>query len=331
MTTVRTNIKASLPQEVINALQPKKSSVRYKQEYSKFMEWLQQHQYAVTEEAILLYSVEMSKSFSPSSVRSKISMIKQELLINGTILESSQQLNLHIKRINTDYSPKKAAVFSKQQLEIFLLQAPDVEFLMWKFIFLVGFFGCARSDDLWKILWKDIEACDQGIRFRIFGEKNQSNRISIAPSNVSDGWNLSLYYEKIKNLRTVCGISVERAFVRYENGKLFNQVNGKTIIGLVPRKIAVFLGIKDVDDNTGHSIRRTSATIGAENGISVYQLRELGGWKSENVATSYVQSSNRFRTELENFLVKENNNENSNKTQGVNVSNLNNCTLNFHL
>lgn len=42
---------------------------------------------------------------------------------------------------------------------------------------------------------------------------------------------------------------------------------------------------------TGHSFRRSSATLAANAGADITTLKRLGGWKSDKVANSYVEES----------------------------------------
>ena len=150
---------------VIELLQPRKSARKYIKEFKLFKEWIHVNNYKITESSLLLYSENLSKKFSPPTVRSKISMIKKELLINGQRLDSDELVNLHVKRLNTGHICKKAAVFTQKQLEFFLEEALDVEYLMMKFILLIGFFGFSRSGDLWTTIWNDITLCDEGVKF----------------------------------------------------------------------------------------------------------------------------------------------------------------------
>jgi hypothetical protein len=46
---------------------------------------------------------------------------------------------------------------------------------------------------------------------------------------------------------------------------------------------------------TSHSWRRTSATVGAEGGMTLQQLKKLGGWQSTKVAEEYIENSNKMK------------------------------------
>jgi hypothetical protein len=55
--------------------------------------------------------------------------------------------------------------------------------------------------------------------------------------------------------------------------------------------VATFLGLPNVEQYTGHSLRRSSATILANTGGNVTDLKWLGGWRSSTVAEGYVEES----------------------------------------
>jgi hypothetical protein len=68
------------------------------------------------------------------------------------------------------------------------------------------------------------------------------------------------------------------------------QYRGVNYIASVAKKIATFLNL-DTSKYTGHSFRRTAATSAADSGISLINLKRLGGWRSDSVASSYVDNS----------------------------------------
>lgn len=59
----------------------------------------------------------------------------------------------------------------------------------------------------------------------------------------------------------------------------------------MPKEIAKFLGLPEADSYTGHSFRRTSATLLANSGADILTLKRHGGWRSNNVAESYIEDS----------------------------------------
>jgi hypothetical protein len=84
---------------------------------------------------------------------------------------------------------------------------------------------------------------------------------------------------------------MKRAFILFRNGKPTRQNMGHNTIGKIPKNVATFLKLNNVASYTGHTFRRTSATILAENGGDLLSLKRHGGWKSATVAEGYIEQS----------------------------------------
>lgn len=88
-----------------------------------------------------------------------------------------------------------------------------------------------------------------------------------------------------------------RFFLKYQNGKCCRSVMGIHIISSVPGKVATFLKLSDSKEYTGHSLRRTSATLLIDGGGNIESLKRHGGWKSSSVAEGYIEESLRNKNE----------------------------------
>lgn len=79
--------------------------------------------------------------------------------------------------------------------------------------------------------------------------------------------------------------------------KITNKMKGgKQPVGIntlnkYTKEIAGFLGLKEPDRYTTHSLRRTGATILAEAGLSLATIKAAGGWRSDTVASGYIVHS----------------------------------------
>jgi len=62
-------------------------------------------------------------------------------------------------------------------------------------------------------------------------------------------------------------------------------------LGSWAKEIAKKLGLKDWKIYKGHSFRRSMASILAETGISLLELKQHGRWKSDRVAQGYIDDS----------------------------------------
>lgn len=76
----------------------------------------------------------------------------------------------------------------------------------------------------------------------------------------------------------------DRFFLNLQKGKCTLQAVGKNKFGKMPSDIAKYLNLPDADHYTGHSFRRTSATLLADSGADLTTLIRHGGWKSSGVA-----------------------------------------------
>jgi hypothetical protein len=78
---------------------------------------------------------------------------------------------------------------------------------------------------------------------------------------------------------------------------------GSNTLAKYPEKIGQFLKLPDCSRFTSHSFRHTGASILADEGASVMQLQQAGGWESASVAESYVQESNNSRLQIAKKIV----------------------------
>lgn len=81
------------------------------------------------------------------------------------------------------------------------------------------------------------------------------------------------------------------------------QPIGINTIAKIPQKIAEYLKLPDSKPYTGHCLRRTSATLLADSGADILQLKRHGGWRSNAVAEAYVDDSinNKIKTSKDIF------------------------------
>jgi hypothetical protein len=66
---------------------------------------------------------------------------------------------------------------------------------------------------------------------------------------------------------------------------------GVNTFGNMPRKIVEFLQLPNPQSYTGHSFRRSSATLLAGKGVNFLGIKRLGGWKSSALAEGYIEDS----------------------------------------
>ena len=80
------------------------------------------------------------------------------------------------------------------------------------------------------------------------------------------------------------------------------QPVGKNTLGSIPRLIARLLKRKDERSFSGHSFRRTGATILADTGVSRLILKRAGRWQSDTVAEGYLAQSLSSKNTISNAV-----------------------------
>lgn len=194
-----------------------------------------------------------------------------------------------LRRKSECYKPNKAKVLTAEEVTRYLLEAPDQQFLLEKVITVFGIFGACRREELLKLRVDNIEDTGRLLIVTLEDTKNKSCR-KFTITEDDTPFKGCILYRKYAALRP-SGLENQRVFVDYRNGKCTKQFVGIHKIGGIPRKIATFLKLENSETYTGHSFRRSAATMLAENGGDLLTLKKFGGWKSSAVAEQYVEES----------------------------------------
>ena len=88
------------------------------------------------------------------------------------------------------------------------------------------------------------------------------------------------------------------------DGKCENRPIGINTIGSMPKKIAQFLGLPEPELYTGHSFRRTSATMLVDGGGDVTRLKRHTVHKSTAVAEGYINESLQNKIDTSHIITK---------------------------
>jgi hypothetical protein len=118
---------------VLNLL-PNKSRKLYDAAYNRFREWCVEKKARIyTENVLLAYFSEKSKDYKSSTLWAQYSMIRSSLIVNTNIdISKYPKLMAFLKRNSDGYQAKKSKVLTRDQMEIFLSEANDNEYLMIK-------------------------------------------------------------------------------------------------------------------------------------------------------------------------------------------------------
>ena len=113
---------------------PSRSKKKYKNAYLDFGKWKKKENTAVTSENVLIaYFKELSEKFRPTTLWATYSMLKSTIhQKENTIIETFKSLIVFLKRKAEGYVPKKAKVLKTTEVEKFLKEAPNNQYLATK-------------------------------------------------------------------------------------------------------------------------------------------------------------------------------------------------------
>ena len=120
-----------------NSLLPEKSEKKYKTVYSKFLSWQKSKNLKnFDEDTLLIYFDELcnQKKLNAATLWSYYSMLKSLIAQSQNVdISKYNSLIAYLKKQNANYVPKKAPVFTLQEIETFF-KAPDSQWLVVKVI-----------------------------------------------------------------------------------------------------------------------------------------------------------------------------------------------------
>lgn len=148
---------------------------------------------------------------------------------------------------------------------------------------IVALAGACRPDELCSMKVDDIEDRGSVIIIKIPESKINTQQRSFA---IVDRYEKNIQcleiFRKYAILRPK-NTQYRRFFIRYQAGKCINQLVGKNTFSRIPSRIAEYLRLENPTSYTGHSLRRTSATLLANTGADVLNLIRHAEWKSSPV------------------------------------------------
>ncbi|KAI4466034.1 phage integrase-related [Holotrichia oblita] len=224
-------------------------------------------------------------------------------------------------------------------------------------VVICGIFGSCRRHEMCDLRMSDIKREGSVFIINIRPSKTEKGRkFAVVDSDIF----YAKLFDQYISLRPD-NISTGRVFLKYNNGKCIKQAVGINTFGKCPAIVARFLDLPDAVKYTGHAFRRSSATIMANSGMSVDELKRQVGWKSSTVASGYVEESSANKlcvskriagavsgtgvastsSDIDRPVITENRKiecatsllakDNNFEYSGVRIFNNNNCTINVYL
>lgn len=284
--------KAAVEARVKSAL-PKKSAHLYERAYDVFHEWFTSQpgvgpRTKVSESILMTY---FDTQVSPASVWSIYSRLKPTIRLHHKVaIEIMSDLQDLLKRKSAEHKPVQAPTFTAEHIATFLKDFPDdgCGFVK-KIAILFGLAGGLRVDELTNMKRSDVIVCDDGyLRVNIEDSKTGARHFFVHP-HPEDHLNAVKMYKQY--LMLVPEGAEDRIWLRMQDGKVQNRPLGKNTMAGVTKEMAEFLQLPHPEMYTSHSLRRTGATLLAEQGISTEALRQYGGWKNATTAQVYIDTT----------------------------------------
>lgn len=118
-------------EQAMGGILPNKSASRYLQAYEVFKKWqASRRTTSFDEKVILCYFFQASKKYKPSTLWSIYSMLRKTFLWKENVDISKMSLLIaFVKTKNDGYVPKKSNTFSSEQIQKFMVEAPNISFL----------------------------------------------------------------------------------------------------------------------------------------------------------------------------------------------------------
>lgn len=321
----------SIPQSIKDDLMTCKSSQVYDRWYQRYCEFKNGMVEQSLTNGFLLWLQSLKETFSSSTIWQAASCVNKKLKLDHNMdLIKHPVVKEYLKKLSKTYVPKKAAVFTQDELNKFLLEAPsNIEFLLVKSVFVVGIHGALRVSEICNLTFDDITKQDDTFSVRIKYSKTDpaglGHSFLISKTDGSPTCPYTIFEEYLAKFPLKTG----RLWRKFKNDETpSNSPIGVNTLAQYPKQIAKFLKLEG--EYSGHSFRRTSATVLADNGCSTLQLKQHGRWKSSTVAEGYVNSSKRSKLDISRLITQTQPSSSSTKpssSDDIGTKNFYNCHI----
>uniref|UniRef100_A0A6P7FSW4 Uncharacterized protein LOC114330680 n=1 Tax=Diabrotica virgifera virgifera TaxID=50390 RepID=A0A6P7FSW4_DIAVI len=160
------------------SLLPSTSREKYETTYKQFMDWKKKYKTkSFSENIIMAYFEELSKSRKSSTLWSIYSMLKSTININhGINISTYAKLRTFLKRKSDGYIAKKAQTLTSEEINQFIREAPDDRYLLTKVVMVIAISGACRRSELWKLKINEIEDLKSALIVKLSDTKTKAPR-----------------------------------------------------------------------------------------------------------------------------------------------------------
>lgn len=166
-----------------------------------------------------------------------------------------------LKEKEKEFTIKKSEIFTRDEFERFLREAPDEEYLLHKMFIIFGVYGAMRGNELINMKLNDIIIRDNEIEVCI-PESKKSNRTFIITKHIDPSLDAILLVKKYLSLRPSI-VKNNRFMIYMSNGKGVNRPVGRNRISKITKEIAEYLGFdkERIEKFSGHTYKKTGTYL----------------------------------------------------------------------
>lgn len=235
---------------------PEKSEKKYKTVYNSFMSWRMQNKInSFAEDVLVAYFKELSEKYTPSSLWAHYSMLRSTLGIHHKVmLKNYGKLRTFLKRNAIGYKSKKQMkTFTSEQVEKFIAEAHDYQYLAVKVVLIMGLAGACDRQQLRSLNIKDIQDFQSAMLVTVRKDGTIVKKFTITDN----------YYHICKKYISLRPQNAKSTsfFLNYQAGKCTSQNMGINKFGIMMRQIAEFLNLPDPGAYTGRLFRKSGGML----------------------------------------------------------------------
>lgn len=249
-------------------------------------------------------------------------MLKSTLQAKDNIdIDNFCKLKNFLKRKSTGYQPRTSMIFSRENINKFITEAPDETYLLMKVyphlffliaaftfftllqvVVLFGICGACSREELHDISILDIQDKDDTLVVSLPDTKTNHKRF-FTLINEMEVINTRQLYKKYIALRPE-HINHDKLFIFYKDNKCTVQRIGINTLGKVPSKIAKYLMLSNAEQYTGDCFRRSSASLLADAGMPLASIKRHVGRKNTIVPAAFVEDSIEMKKQYTRFILQ---------------------------
>lgn len=230
----------------------------YLKEYHKFGQWKKEKGFeTITEDMLLAYLTELSQVYAPTSLQTICSKLKTCLFkyddVSTEMFSSLQRL---VKVAKSGYTTRKAAVFTPEEIQLFVVNAPDDKYLVQKVMLILGVFCGLGKLALYHMQLSQVKDMHTHVVVKVVhGRSKTWKRFSIV-SKPGQPYNPLAVVQKYLNLRKEQP-DIPHLLLIVRNNKVTKTRIGLNAMGNSCREVAKYLNIENYNDYTGQSMYRS--------------------------------------------------------------------------